>query len=229
MLGKGLNFAHFINTTDEILEETGASGTGMIWNPLSNGRLASGLADVPKYLEYDIPIGMGIDGQASADDSDPFENMRLGMYAVRMKYRDAKAMMPIDVLRMHTIETAKVFGIEDQMGSLEVGKFGGFIILDPRQMETSPVIHPIEHVVLTQSIANLEAVIVGGEISVQRGDFLHVDYDEVKNQVTERVARVREKLEAVKAEGFRPGGLWSLQDYMFELEEQRHGKERASQ
>ncbi|TGD72046.1 S-adenosylhomocysteine deaminase [Mangrovimicrobium sediminis] len=202
VLGEGFNFAHFINTTDEILEKTGASGTGMIWNPLSNGRLASGLADIPKYLEYDIPVGMGIDGQASADISDPFENMRMGMYAIRMKYQDAQAMMPLDVLRMHTIGTARVFGIEDQVGSLEPGKYADFVVIDPRAMETSPPIHPVEHVVLACSVANLESVYVGGELTVQRGEFLLSDYPEVTREVTERLAAVRARLEQARRDGF---------------------------
>jgi cytosine/adenosine deaminase-related metal-dependent hydrolase len=201
MLGPNLNFAHFINVTDAILKRTGETGTTMVWNPLSNGRLASGLADIPHYKKFGIEIGMGIDGQASADVSDPFENMRMGMYATRMKYQDASIMMPLDVLRMHTIGTARVLGVEDQVGSLEVGKYADFIIIDPRSMETSPVINPIEHVVLACSVANLESVYVGGEKVVERGAFLQVDHEETKSEVTMRLARVQAKVEATRAAG----------------------------
>ncbi|MDA0272213.1 MAG: amidohydrolase family protein [Proteobacteria bacterium] len=219
VLGKGFNFAHFINTSVPILEKTAASGTGMIWNPLSNGRLASGLADIPSYQKYGIPVGMGIDGQASADISDPFENMRMGMYAIRMKYQDPEAMMPLDVLRLHTIGTAKVFGIEDQVGSLEAGKFADFNIIDPREMETSPPIHPIEHIVLSCSVANLDSVYVGGELSVKRGHFPDADYAEVKAQVSKRVAAVRERLTKARQAGFRPPGSFSSDEkYIPELE-----------
>lgn len=196
MMGENLNFAHFINVTNPILERTGESGTTMVWNPLSNGRLASGLADIPHYEDMGIEIGMGIDGQASADISDPFENMRMGLYATRMKYQDAAIMMPLDVLRYHTIGTARVLGIEDQVGSLEVGKWGDLILIDPRNMETSPVINPIEHVVLACSVANLEQVFVGGEAVVERGVFTQVDYEETKNEVTRRVALVQSKVDA---------------------------------
>ncbi len=195
MMGENLNFAHFINVTDDILKRTGESNTSMIWNPLSNGRLASGLPDIPHYQKFGIEVGMGIDGQASADVSDPFENMRMGMYAIRMQYQRADVMMPLDVLRMHTIGTARVLGVEDQVGSLEVWKWADFIVLDPRAMETSPVINPIEHVVLTCSVANLESVYVGGEKVVERGAFLQVDQNELKNEVTWRLARIREQVD----------------------------------
>jgi cytosine/adenosine deaminase-related metal-dependent hydrolase len=201
MMGPGLNFAHFINVTESILERTAESGTSMVWNPLSNGRLASGLPDVPHYLKLGIEVGMGIDGQASADISDPFENMRMGMYATRMKYQDASIMMPLDVLRLHTIGTARVLGIADQVGSLEVGKWGDLIIVDPRSMETSPPINPIEHVVLACSVANLEQVFVGGELVVERGAFTQVDHQETKDEITYRLARVQSKVDAAREAG----------------------------
>jgi len=201
MMGPNLNFAHFINVTEPILERTSESGTTMVWNPLSNGRLASGLPDVPHYIELGIEVGMGIDGQASADISDPFENMRMGLYATRMKYQDASIMMPLDILRLHTIGTARVLGIADEVGSLEVGKWGDLIIVDPRSMETSPVINPIEHVVLACSVANLDQVFVVGELVVQRGTFTQVDHQETKDEVTHRLARVQSKVDAAREAG----------------------------
>ena len=66
-LKQKLVFAHFIHPNDEILRKSASAGAAMIWNPLSNGRLASGLPDIPHYLEMGIKVGMGVDGQASAD------------------------------------------------------------------------------------------------------------------------------------------------------------------
>lgn len=231
VLGPDFNFAHFINVTDEILEKTAETGTTMVWNPLSNGRLASGLPDIPKYAEMGIGIGMGIDGQASADVSDPFENMRLGMYATRMKYQDGDILMPLDMIRFHTIGTAQVMGVADQVGSLEPGKFADFLVIDPRNMETSPPIHPIEHIVLTCSVANLEQVYVGGELNVERGDFKMVDYERVKDEVTWRVERVIKKVEHARATGtleigelFANGQEWEQQTFIHEHEHPRYGR-----
>jgi len=201
VLGPSFNFAHFINTTDEILERTAASGTAMVWNPLSNGRLASGLADIPKYRRYGIAVGMGLDGQASADLSDPFENMRMGMYAIRMKYQAADALMPLDMLRFHTIGTAEIFGIADEVGSLEPGKRADFLVLDLRDPETSPVIHPVEHVVLAASADNIEGIYVGGELVVDRGRFTRVDQDRVAEEISWRLARVRSRIAEDEAAG----------------------------
>jgi 5-methylthioadenosine/S-adenosylhomocysteine deaminase len=231
MMGPQLNFAHFVNVTEPILERTAATKTSMVWNPLSNGRLASGLADIPHYAKLGIEIGMGIDGQASADISDPFENMRMGMYAIRMKYQQGDAMMPLDVLRYHTIGTARVLGIDDQVGSLEPGKWADFIIIDPRKMETSPPIHPIEHVVLACSVANLESVYVGGEKVVQRGVFLQVNHQNVMHEVDLRIARVIRKVDQARNDGVLDRGILfpGLSDYeprtfIDDLDHPRYGR-----
>ena len=86
------------------------------------------LPDIPKYLASGIKVGMGVDGQASADLPDPFENMRVGLYFVRAKYEDASIMQPIDVLRLHTLGSAEVMGIADKVGTLEAGKFADFSV-----------------------------------------------------------------------------------------------------
>ena len=51
---------------------------------------------------------MGVDGEASADLADPFENMRSGLYAIRDKYQDATILSPYDVMRLHTMGSADV-------------------------------------------------------------------------------------------------------------------------
>ena len=84
LLSKQLIFGHFIHTNSFILAESGKAGVAMSWNPLSNGRLASGVADIPLYLKAGIRVGMGVDGEASADVANPFENMRTGI-SMRMR------------------------------------------------------------------------------------------------------------------------------------------------
>ena len=59
LLSKQLIFGHFIHTNSFILEESGKAGVAMSWNPLSNGRLASGVADIPACLKAGIRVGMG--------------------------------------------------------------------------------------------------------------------------------------------------------------------------
>lgn len=175
-LGPNQYFGHFIHTNDAMLKQTAAAGSGMSWQPLSNGRLGSGIADIPKYLALGVKVGIGVDGEASADIADPFENIRMGLYFIRASYGYASIMQPIDVLRMATIGSAEVMGIADRVGSLEVGKYADFIVISP----PSPVFDLAATIVFAVNSANIDGVYVGGEklvdhLTLTRSDMADVN------------------------------------------------------
>ncbi len=186
MLGPKLFFGHFIHTDEAMLRAVAKAGSGMVWNPLSNGRLGSGIADIPKYLSMGVKVGMGVDGQASADIACPFENMRMGLYMIRAKYESADIMQPIDVLRLHTMGSAEVLGIADRVGSLEVGKEGDFVVVDPANMDTAPVLDAYASVVMACNVSNLERVYVGGDLLDERGRMRKADVPSVQAELYRR-------------------------------------------
>jgi cytosine/adenosine deaminase-related metal-dependent hydrolase len=186
LLGPTLYFGHFIHADDAILTKVAAAHSGMSWNPLSNGRLASGVADIPKYLKMGIRVGMGVDGEASADLADPFENMRTGLYAIRDKYEDATIMSPYQVLYLHTMGSADVMGVKDKLGSLEPGKYADFLVVDPKRF--GAVFDPYASLVLVAAERDLERVYVGGELKVEHGTLLGQDYDKVIAESARRSA-----------------------------------------
>ena len=189
LLSKQLIFGHFIHTNSFILEESGKAGVAMSWNPLSNGRLASGVADIPACLKAGIRVGMGVDGEASADVADPFENMRTGLYAIRDKYEDATIMSPYDVLRLHTMGSADVLGVADRLGSLEPGKLADFLVIDPTRFRT--IFDPYASLVFVAEERDLERVYVGGDLLVDHGKLRNQDMDKEREEVTRRVAALR--------------------------------------
>jgi 5-methylthioadenosine/S-adenosylhomocysteine deaminase len=191
LLSKQLIFGHFIHTNSFILAESAKAGAAMSWNPLSNGRLASGVADIPAYLKAGIRVGMGVDGEASADVADPFENMRTGLYAIRDKYEDATILSPYDVLRLHTMGSADVMGVANRLGSLEPGKFADFLVIDPTRFRT--IFDPYASLVFVTEERDLERVYVGGELLVQNGKNLNQDMAKERAEVSKRVAAIAEK------------------------------------
>jgi 5-methylthioadenosine/S-adenosylhomocysteine deaminase len=161
-LGPDMMFGHFIQTTPEIIAEAAAGGAGMSWQPASNGRLASGTALVPEMIELGMRVGMGLDDQACTDVSDPWQNMRMGIAMQRARTKDPLSMMPERVLRLHTLGAAEILGVDDRVGSLEVGKFADFVVVDPRRPDVGPLWHPVRSYVLSMTPRNLRQVYVGG-------------------------------------------------------------------
>ena len=186
LLGPGLYFGHFIHTNDFILDQVAANHGGMSWNPLSNGRLASGVADIPKYLKKGIRVGMGVDGEASADLADPFENMRTGLYAIRDKYEDATIMSPYQVLYLHTMGSADVMGVKDKLGSLEPGKFADFVAINPTRLGT--IFDPYANLVLVAAERDIDRVYVGGDLKVEQGKILGQDMQKIQLEVNRAAA-----------------------------------------
>ena len=168
-LGPDLVFGHFIQTTDDIIVEAAAHGCGMVWQPTSNGRLASGIADIPRCRELGMRVGMGLDDQSCTDLSDPFQNMRIGMYLLRASRRDPEALGVREVLELHTLGSARVLGIDGDVGSLEVGKYADFLVVDPRRPDTGPVWDPWASYVLACGLRNLTQVWVGGRLVSRDG------------------------------------------------------------
>jgi len=198
-LGPRLSFGHFIHPDDAVLAQVAKAGAAMIWNPLSNGRLASGVADIPKYRKLGIRIGMGVDGQASADIADPFENMRMGLYVIRAKYESAAILQPEDVLRFHTLGTADVLGVADRIGSLEPGKWGDFLIVDPASMATGPVFNACATLVLACDTPNIDQVYVGGRLVVDHGNPTSPDFIRERDEAMRRFTELGKKVAAEPA------------------------------
>ena len=143
---------------------------------------------------------MGEDGQASADISDPFENMRLGLDSLRMRRQNAKGLQPMDILRLHTLATARVLGVERYVGSLEPGKFADFLVVDSSRPGTGPVFDPAAHVLFAMSARNLRQVFIGRREVVREGAVPRTDLDALETEVGERIAALRARAEQAAAE-----------------------------
>jgi cytosine/adenosine deaminase-related metal-dependent hydrolase len=141
----------------------------MSWQPASNGRLASGIADLPRMLERGMTVGVGLDDQACTDIADPWGNMRIGIYQQRAQTGDPGSMSPETMLRLHTLGSAEVLGIADRVGSLEPGKHADFVVVDPRRPDIGPLWHPIANYVLACGLRNLRSVYVGGRLVADDG------------------------------------------------------------
>jgi len=185
ILGPNLIWGHFVHPNPFILEQTAKFRVGVSWNPLSNGRLASGVADIPTYLKMGIHVGMGVDGEASADRADPFENMRMGLYAVRAKYENAGVLSPYQVLQMHTLGSAEVLGVGDKLGSLSKGKLADMVVIDPS--EFGHVFDPYASLVFVGGVENIDRIYVGGDLAVLHGQISGQNASDVRREAETRV------------------------------------------
>jgi cytosine/adenosine deaminase-related metal-dependent hydrolase len=187
VLGAQMIFGHFVHPTDEIIDAVARSGTRMVWQPTSNGRLGSGVADIVRYRRAGIAVGVGLDDQSCTDISDPFANMRLGLYSQRARYTDPSVLTARQMLRLHTVGSAEVLGVADRVGSLAPGRFADFLLVDPTSPDTGPIWDPYATYVLACGLRNLDEVRVGGRLVTDRGGSRNAAAATVRQELHARV------------------------------------------
>lgn len=186
-LGPDMIFGHFVHPTDRIVDACARTGCAVSWQPVANGRLASGTAMVAELRARGIRVGLGLDDQACSDVSDPWQNMRFGLYQHRASTRSTELSVG-DVLRMQTLGAAEIIGVDDRVGSLEPGKFADFVVVDPRRPDLGPLRDPLASYVLSVGQRNLRSVYVGGERAADDGVATSALAEEASRQVHRRFA-----------------------------------------
>lgn len=164
-----LILAHSIWLDEEekrIIRERGVKVTHC---PGSNLKLASGIASVPALLEEGISVGIGADGAPCNNNLDMFQEMRLTALIHKVKHGPT-AMDARTVLRMATMGGAKVLGLEDHIGSVEVGKLADLQLLDLEDFHVYPSFDAdwYSRVVYAATRGDVDTVIIDGE-TVMRG------------------------------------------------------------
>ena len=106
---------------------------------------------------------------------------------------DPLSMLPEDVLRMATLGSAEVLGVDEQVGSLEPGKLADFVVVDPRSPDIGPLWHPVRSYVLACSLRNLKRVYVGGVLAAQDGVSTNPLAPRAVEEVHRRMPQVAER------------------------------------
>lgn len=127
------------------------SGAHVIHCPESNLKLASGFCPVNKLLSNNINVAIGTDGAASNNDLDLFSELRTAALLAKAVANDAAALDAHSALRMATLNGAKALGLDEKIGSLEIGKSADVIAIDMGDLEMQPIYHPASQLVYTHA------------------------------------------------------------------------------
>ena len=145
-------------------------------NPISNLKLASGIAPVVQLQQAGVPVGIATDSVASNNNLDMFEEGRTAALLQKIKSGDA-SQFPIETaLKALTIEGAKVLGMEDEIGSLEVGKQADFLVIQPQgKIHLQPQENMLSHLVYAVKSSDVNDVYIAGEQVVKDSQVLTVN------------------------------------------------------
>lgn len=168
-------FAHGVELNEAEITRLADSQVAIAHNPISNLKLASGIAPVVQLQKAGVAVGIATDSVASNNNLDMFEEGRTAALLQKMKSGDA-SQFPIETaLKALTIEGAKVLGMEDEIGSLEVGKQADFLVIQPQgKIHLQPQENMLSHLVYAVKSSDVNDVYIGGEQVVKDGQVLTV-------------------------------------------------------
>lgn len=168
LANSNLILAHSIWLDDEEKRIIRDRGVKLTHCPGSNLKLASGIAEIPDLLARGIPVGIGADGAPCNNNLDMFQEMRLTAYIQKVKHGPT-VMNARTVLRMATMGGAEVLGMEDRIGSIEVGKLADLQLLDLEDFHVYPSYDAnwYSRVVYAATRGDVDTVIIDGEIVME--------------------------------------------------------------
>ena len=169
-------FAHGVELNEAEIARLADSQVAIAHNPISNLKLASGIAPIIQLQKAGVPVGIATDSVASNNNLDMFEEGRTAALLQKMKSGDA-SQFPIETaLKVLTIEGAKVLRMEDEIGSLEVGKQADFLVIHPQgKIHLQPQENMLSHLVYAVKSSDVDDVYIAGEQVVRSGKVLTVD------------------------------------------------------
>ena len=168
-------FAHGVELNEAEITRLTDSQVAIAHNPISNLKLASGIAPVVQLQKAGVAVGIATDSVASNNNLDMFEEGRTAALLQKMKNGDA-SQFPIETaLKALTIEGAKVLGMANEIGSLEVGKQADFLVIQPQgKIHLQPQENMLSHLVYAVKSSDVNDVYIAGEQVVKDGQVLTV-------------------------------------------------------
>ena len=169
-------FAHGVELNSSEIADLANSPVSIAHNPISNLKLASGVAPVTNLLAAGVTVGLATDSVASNNNLDMFEEGRTAALLQKMRVGDASQFTIDQALKALTIEGAKALGLEDKIGSLEVGKQADFIAIQPKgRIHLYPLENMLSHLVYAVKGSDVQDVYIAGRQVVRDGQVLTVN------------------------------------------------------
>lgn len=178
----------YISESDiEILKQHNIRG-GISHNPISNCKLSSGICDVVNLRKNGINVGLGTDGIGSTTTLDMFEEMKTAAYLQKINTMEPTSINAYDILKMATIEGAKVLGLDNQIGTIEVGKKADLIFIKTDKIHLCPENDICTNIVYSANGADVDSVMIDGKMIMQNRKMRNINEREAMKQV-KRIAR----------------------------------------
>lgn len=170
VIGPNSVLAHGVHLDANELETLSIQGAHLAHCPCSNLKLASGIAPVAAALRAGINVGLGTDGAASNNRVDLWQEMRTAALLSKVADQNAESLPAYQALEMATMRGARALGLQDKLGSIEIGKQADLVAVKLDDLNSLPCFDPVSHLVYVASREQVTHTWVDGRLCYQRQD-----------------------------------------------------------
>lgn len=192
MLSPRTQCVHMTTLNDEDIDTIRKTGSHVIHCPESNLKLASGFCPVHRLQQAGINVALGTDGAASNDDLDLFAELRSAALLAKAVAGDPTVLDAHAAIRMATLSGAKALGLDEHIGSLQVGKLADMVAVRTDTLCAQPMHDPASSLVYTSSGSRVSDVWVGGKRLVNNRQLTTLDEPALLSRAMEWGRQIRQ-------------------------------------
>lgn len=138
ILGEHYIASHLVYVNDEEIDQLLKTGTKVVNTPLCEMKISDGVAPIAKMVKKGVTVALGSDGAMWNNSNDIFREMK-GLSLLQTVKNGIRSLTTKEVLDMGTINGAKVFGLEKEMGLIKEGYRANIILIDISQPHFAPL------------------------------------------------------------------------------------------
>ncbi|OCH05324.1 amidohydrolase [Aliivibrio fischeri] len=183
VLDERMVIAHGIHLSQHDQALLKQADAGVVYNPMANAKGATGIAPAWDMFRADMRVGLGTDGPMSSNQVDLWRTLSYAANMQRLKNSDRTIMIPEQVIEMATIGGAKALHMEDEIGSLEVGKKADIIIVETQSANMMPSYDPYATLVYQANPSNVDTTIVNGKVVMEQRQMKTIQLDDIRQSV----------------------------------------------
>ncbi len=191
LLNPRLMAVHMTQLTEQEIQLCTQQGISIVHCPESNMKLASGCCPVTQLLDHDANVCLGTDSTASNNDLDMLGEMRSASLLAKLNSNRADAVPAWQALEMATINGAKALNIDEQIGSLEVGKSADIVAVDLSDASTQPVYNPVSQLVYSANRNMVSDVWIAGKARVTNHQLQDINLNKILKNTSEWGKRIQ--------------------------------------
>jgi 5-methylthioadenosine/S-adenosylhomocysteine deaminase len=174
--------AHCVHVSPEDIEILVEFEVGVAHNPVSNLKLASGVAPIPAMVEAGVKLGLGTDGAASNNTLDLLRDTQLASLLHKGVFGDPTVLPARSMIEMATIGGAGVLGLETEIGTLTEGKIADLVCFSVDGPHATPVFDPWSHLVYAARSSDVRHVLVQGKLVVGNRHLNTMDQERIESE-----------------------------------------------